>query len=438
MGSEYIRAFKESNATLLKGTAESFQKFITGVEYLQLDTETNVTEFHTERELYVVQLGSYDGLEQHIFDIPNLNSWQHEMLKELLMTDTIFIAHNAKFEYMIINKHFGIDVNRFEDTMLASRLITAGLELGSGYNSLSNLVLTAFGTDLSKASQTTFTGEMMSPEQLLYADMDVIYLGKLLTRLKRVLVKWDLMTCFKLENSALRPIGDMSINGIHVDTVALDENIENYDKEAKKQLDIMIEELTTNVTDPVIKAKLSALNVVQERDEAIINWGSSVQKKKLLGILYPNVEFVSTAKGDLKKIAATLPNPIAINKIIAGETEVVNAFLLSRHSDELYKLGFLKRKGDININFDSPSQLLELFKIWHPNITGVGEKVLRPLKSPIVLAYKKYAKISKLVSSFGRKMYTYIESDNKIHSTFNQLVPTGSRMSSSRPEMLGL
>ena len=51
------------------------------------------------------------------------------------------------------------------------------------------------------------------------------------------------------------------------------------------------------------------------------------------------------------------------------------------------------------------------------------------------MAYKKYTKAAKLVSSFGRKMYTYIESDGRIHTNFNQLVPTGSRMSSSAPKV---
>jgi hypothetical protein len=37
--------------------------------------------------------------------------------------------------------------------------------------------------------------------------------------------KWGLVKCFNLENKALRPIGDLTINGIHVDTDILDENI---------------------------------------------------------------------------------------------------------------------------------------------------------------------------------------------------------------------
>jgi ribonuclease D len=56
---------------------------------------------------------------------------------------------------------------------------------------LASLVLHRF-VDLSKASQTSFTGEMMTPEQLLYADTDVLYLGKLLEALMGPIKKWVL------------------------------------------------------------------------------------------------------------------------------------------------------------------------------------------------------------------------------------------------------
>jgi hypothetical protein len=52
----------------------------------------------------------------------------------------------------------------------------------------------------------------------------VLYLGKLLEALMGP-IKSGVFKCFNLENKALRPIGDLTINGIHVDTDILDENI---------------------------------------------------------------------------------------------------------------------------------------------------------------------------------------------------------------------
>ena len=165
MGKDYKDVFSEKNANLYKGNIEALNFFIDNVEQMQLDTETNVTDLTTDRELYVIQLGDYYGKEQHLFDVTDLDDATIKVLAKLFASEKIFLAHNAKFEYIILYKFFGIYIKNFRDTFLASKLITAGLDLPAGYNGLANLVLHRFGVDLSKASQTTFTGEQMSPEQ---------------------------------------------------------------------------------------------------------------------------------------------------------------------------------------------------------------------------------------------------------------------------------
>jgi hypothetical protein len=59
--------------------------------------------------------------------------------------------------------------------------------------------------------------------------------------------------------------------------------------------------------------------------------------------------------------------------------------------------------------FNSPTQLLAFFKIWYPTLGGTGVKELKKLKHPVIESFKKFTKASKLVSSFGRKMFNYIE-----------------------------
>jgi hypothetical protein len=65
MTAEYIDLFESMNAELVKGTEEDLERFITSNPMQQLDTETNVTEHYTLRELYVIQLGTYAADEQH-------------------------------------------------------------------------------------------------------------------------------------------------------------------------------------------------------------------------------------------------------------------------------------------------------------------------------------------------------------------------------------
>jgi hypothetical protein len=66
MTAEYIDLFESMNAE--QGTEEDLERSTTSNPMQQLDTETNVTEHYTLRELYVIQLGTYAADEQHIID----------------------------------------------------------------------------------------------------------------------------------------------------------------------------------------------------------------------------------------------------------------------------------------------------------------------------------------------------------------------------------
>ena len=440
MTREYHDVFREKNAILKKGTASDLKTFIENNDTMQLDTETNVTDFYSDRVLRIVQLGDLDGTEQHIIDYSSLEDWMYDRLSNLLKSETTFLAHNAKFEYIILYKTFGIYIKNFKDTMLASQLITAGLETPKGYNGLKNLVQLTFGVELGKEEQTTFDGQMMTPNQLLYADTDVLYLGRLLKALMGPLKRWKLLKVFNLENKSLRPIGDMTINGVDVNQVALSENIVTYDERAKVAKNDMIKAFRED-DGKGVQEKLREINVIQEQDEIVINWKSSTQKRVILQYLYPDLGIVSTAKAQLTKLVNAhdeeKEEPLRfIEQMLSGETEHMEMILVSRHLDFLKEHDMFKARGQLNLNFNSPAQLLEFFKVWYPTLTSVGVKSLKRLKHPVVKAYQKYAKANKLVSSFGSKMFDFIESDGRIHTSFNQLVKSGSRVSSSKPNML--
>jgi hypothetical protein len=52
---------------------------------------------------------------------------------------------------------------------------------------------------------------------------------------------------------------------------------------------------------------------------------------------------------------------------------------------------------------------VSFFKIWYPTLGGTGVKELKKLETPSDRVVQKFTKASKLVSSFGRKMFNYIE-----------------------------
>lgn len=89
-----------------------------------------------------------------------------------------------------------------------------------------------------------------------------------------------------------------------------------------------------------------------------------------------------------------------------------------------------------NINYDSPSQVLRLFQHLIPTLEDVnGKNLLKyKYKHDLVKKYLEYKEISKLFTTYGDAFLKYIKSDNKIHTSFQQILNTG-RMSSSEPNM---
>ena len=430
---EYKKFMKKKGFKLKQGTFKTFKRFITDIEEVQIDTETNMTDFVTDRVLYVLQFGNVESTEQHIFDISALDRGTslYNSVSEFLDSKVLFYAQNGKFEYKIIFSHFGVKLKRFRDTFLAAKVLHSGIAM-PGENSLAGLVGTYLGLTVSKEEQTTFTGEPMTVEQLYYATMDVVYLKRLYIRLMRGIARHDLGKIMKIENNVMLALADMEIAGVRIDTKALDENIKLYDENAEKHRQAIIDVFMSSDDD--IMEKIREGNFLQREDEIIINWKSSVQKKRVLMELYPGETITSSAKASLVKLKKTIDNPIFIDWMLEGDNESVENHLISRHMDFLIEEGMYIKKGTINLNFNSPAQLLKFFRIWHPSLAGVGVKALKRLKHPIFMSYKKYSKAQKLVSSFGEKMYSYIEEDGKIHTDFNQIVPSGSRLSSRKPK----
>jgi hypothetical protein len=87
----------------------------------------------------------------------------------------------------------------------------------------------------------------------------VLYL-KLLEAL--ISPKKGLVKCFNLENKALRPIGDLTINGIHVDTDIWMRILFLMMASVTKQE--MVEAFKNDAT-PGVQASISALNVIKKK-----------------------------------------------------------------------------------------------------------------------------------------------------------------------------
>lgn len=88
------------------------------------------------------------------------------------------------------------------------------------------------------------------------------------------------------------------------------------------------------------------------------------------------------------------------------------------------------------VNWDSPAQVLKLFKTIEPSLEGVGADNIYPLrkKHPIFEKYLEYKQLCKLYNSYGPKFLDNVFEDGKIHTEFRQILETG-RVSSSKPNV---
>lgn len=88
-----------------------------------------------------------------------------------------------------------------------------------------------------------------------------------------------------------------------------------------------------------------------------------------------------------------------------------------------------------NINWDSPSQMLQLFKLLFPSLEDVnGKKLYKFKNNELVGKYLSYKEVSKLASTYGDSFYEHFKKNKRVHTDFNQILNTG-RISSSNPNM---
>jgi len=90
----------------------------------------------------------------------------------------------------------------------------------------------------------------------------------------------------------------------------------------------------------------------------------------------------------------------------------------------------------IDIKWTSPKQVLNVFRKLLPKLENVnGKDILRfSYKHDILATYIRYKEQMKIYTSYGEKFIGHLKSDDKVHTSFNQILDTG-RVSSSRPNM---
>ena len=430
------------NNGVQQGTIDDFLYWISETDWFQLDTETTMVpdgpNAVDDRELILLQLGNLDGDIQWVFEwsaFEGNSVWKHALKYYLEDTDKAYIMHNALFDYVVIKQSLGITVENLHDTFLMSKILNTGYDLEKGYHSLAGCLHRFFGIELDKEAQTTFTKDPITFKQYMYAGDDVTLLGNLYDKLKALLESWDLWFLYnEVEREVVKVYGDMSLNPMRFDADYWSNLVSElkYDNAiAEKELNQLVvkdQKLVQYLekSEHVINVKL-----IETEDKFTGNWGSNVDRKKLLLFLIPELASVTKfTKPELKKFKPNLTHRASkfLTLYLNRDYHILERYLRTYHKQWLLANEFFVEKGKIQINWSSPVHKLYIFQFYYPNLQNTDAKALsRIKKNPIINKYREYSKVHKQLTTYGEGFKNrYVKRNNTIAASgFRQILNTG-------------
>lgn len=156
---------------------------VSSFKEIAVDTETMGLNVNRDR-LCLIQISSgnndaYIVKFDEKYNCPNI--------KKILKDEKILkIFHFARFDVAMIIKNLNVEVNNIYCTKIASKLCRTNTDK----HGLKELCKTLLGVELIKEQQTSDWGaDNFSPEQMIYAANDVLYLHQLKKTLDGLLVR---------------------------------------------------------------------------------------------------------------------------------------------------------------------------------------------------------------------------------------------------------
>ncbi len=150
---------------------------------LAIDSEFSGLNVNRDK-LYLVQISSGNN-DAHIIQL-NRDSYNAPNLKKLLSNKKIEkIFHYARADMAFIKKYLDVDVENVNCTKIMSKLARSY----SDRHGLKDLAKEFLGIELSKQLQSTDFGGSLNEKQLKYCANDVIYLHKIYSNLKEMLIR---------------------------------------------------------------------------------------------------------------------------------------------------------------------------------------------------------------------------------------------------------
>lgn len=195
---------------------EVVKKELNKARLIGLDCETTGLDALTKK-VRLIQLATVDQvLVLDMFKLPKAPVV--EMLESLFSDEKVVkIFHNAKFDMKFLQTNLGIDMRGMRtmfDTYLASKIVKGGQPYTS---SLENLTRDLLGITLDKTLQKSDWSGSIYKDQIVYSALDAACLIPLYRILSRAIVSNSLQKAARLEFEFVPALGQMELNGFHLD-----------------------------------------------------------------------------------------------------------------------------------------------------------------------------------------------------------------------------
>ena len=163
----------------------------------EIAVDTEAMGLEPKRDpLTLVQISSGNN-DAHIIQL-NRDNYNAPNLKKLLSNKKIEkIFHYARADMAFIKKYLNVDIENVNCTKLMSKIARSY----SDKHGLKDLVKEFLGIELSKQQQSSDFGGNLNEKQLKYCATDVIYLHKVYSTLKEILVRENR---YELYNKAIK------------------------------------------------------------------------------------------------------------------------------------------------------------------------------------------------------------------------------------------
>ena len=162
---------------------------------LAIDSEFSGLNVNRDK-LYLVQISTGNN-DAHIIQL-NRENYDAPNLKRLLSNQNIEkIFHFARADMTFIKQYLNIKVQNVNCTKIMSKLARSY----SDKHGLKDLVKEFLGIEISKQLQSSDFGGTLNEKQLKYCATDVIYLHKIYSTLKEILIRENR---YELYNNAIK------------------------------------------------------------------------------------------------------------------------------------------------------------------------------------------------------------------------------------------